>query len=161
MNSLVISSPNWVSKMRIILLKELLSDAIGEPEPEYPPTPSPAEPRPQPTKQLRMNPIYKLPSDAERRAAIYSEATELRGLVVKAQDEAKANQIVEFLKGHQIEARTADGAQFDPHNETEAKGWGVFVEPSEVKAAAKVLQHQSIAKGITFDPYTHTAGKRF
>ena len=144
---------------KIILLKELLSDAIGEKEPEYQAPPSPTEPRPV-AKQLRINPLYRLP-EPERRQRAYDEATELRGLVVKAQDEAKANQVVEFLTGHQIEARTGEGAKFDPHNETETESWGVFVEPSEVKNAAKVLQHQAISKGITFDPYTHTAGKRF
>ena len=82
-----------------------------------------------------------------------TEDTTLRSLVVKAGSEEKANAAVSHLKKNNIQARASYPAKFGLKAD-ELDGWGVFVEPSDVQEAARILS--SVAKGLTFDPYVST-----
>lgn len=81
------------------------------------------------------------------------EATELRSLVAKAQGEQHANKIAQFLNSNNIEARAAEEAVFNPDNQTEQPGWGIFVTPKNVVDAGELLHRQKMAHGLSFDPY--------
>lgn len=82
------------------------------------------------------------------------EDTTLVSLVAKAADEATANQAVQLLTSKNIKARTTHPAKFGLST-TEEPGWGVFVEPNDVKNAAKILSPS--IKGLEYDPFVHVS----
>jgi hypothetical protein len=76
-------------------------------------------------------------------------------LVAKVKSEKQAESVIQYLKQKHIDARFADGAQFDLYSHTEVPGVGIYVEPDDVKQAAKRLRLKF--KGLSFDPYVSTS----
>lgn len=85
------------------------------------------------------------------------EDTTLRGLVAKAESRQKAEESAAILHKHKISARISPEAVFDLFNQTELPGWGIYVEPSDVRIAAKkLIPHE---KGLQFDPYIRSSNR--
>jgi len=85
--------------------------------------------------------------------AVIDETNDLRSLVAKTQSEEHAKKIADFLSANNIEARTGDGAIFNPKNQTEQPSWGIYVKSTAVVDAGELLHRQKLAHGLSFDPY--------
>lgn len=67
-----------------------------------------------------------------------------------------ANKVVSFLNKKGIDARSKFPSRFNSNDRSESDGWGVMVEPKDVKDSARELGPYS--KSLQFDPFVKIAG---